>query len=342
MTKNYPIQVNPFYSLVALLFFCSFNVFFNPMLKGQDIHFTQFDFAPLLINASNTGNFNGDMRISGNFRNQQGALANPYRTALISFDRQVFLLNQKLGIGAYFVNDESGAGKLTFNKLYASLAYNTTVNNNGFGIGLQVGYVTGGYTDWGNFNRSTGNFDAPSGENMLSLKTGYADINAGIYFKRSIKKIEPELGFSLLHLNKPPKTFIDDKGTKEDMRLISYALVKTNITDKIYFTPKFFFSAKSSLNELIAGAEAGYKLIGVKSTVKKLFGGAYIRNGQSGMGSIMVQAGATVSRIDIALSYDMYMSGINDTGARNAFEISFVYKSISTLLNSYSIPCERY
>jgi len=42
------------------------------------------------------------------------------------------------------------------------------------------------------------------------------------------------------------------------------------------------------------------------------------------------------------LSYDINVSGLSQSTNVSTFEISLIYKSISTVLNSYSIPCERF
>jgi type IX secretion system PorP/SprF family membrane protein len=329
-----------FSRLALLLVLCFFTGGKYMFTCGQDIHFTQFDYAPLFLNPANTGNFNGDYRVSGNFRNQWKGSVNPFRTSLISFDKQIYVLNQKIGVGAFFVNDEAGAGKLTYNKLYGSLGYSTIINNNGIGAGLQVGYVFGKVNSWGLFDYGDGTFTAPNGEDLAN--TNYLDINFGINYKRSFKIFQPEAGLSLLHVNKPTKSFVDDKSEKESMRFMLYSTFKTNINDKIYITPKLLVSSINSNKENIIGAEAGYNIIGVKSTVKRVFCGAYIRNNITGLDALMTQVGTTIGRLDIGISYDIYLSDINKSGNMRAFEVTFIYKSISTILNSYSIPCERY
>ncbi|NJK86635.1 MAG: type IX secretion system membrane protein PorP/SprF [Bacteroidales bacterium] len=59
--------------------------------------------------------------------------------------------------------------------------------------------------------------------------------------------------------------------------------------------------------------------------------------------AISFVGGVTINRIDILLGYDFNISGLKTAlGNKGAFEISFVYRSISTVLNTYSIPCERF
>ena len=42
--------------------------------KAQDIHFTQWMFSPLNLNPAETGRFDGDYRVVGNYRSQWGAV----------------------------------------------------------------------------------------------------------------------------------------------------------------------------------------------------------------------------------------------------------------------------
>ena len=79
------------------------------------------------------------------------------------------------------------------------------------------------------------------------------------------------------------------------------------------------------------------------SNIKEVFGAVNLRNGiTSNVDALSVQIGASVGRVDIGINYDINISGLSEvTGYRGAFEIAFIYKSISTILNSYSIPCDR-
>ena len=49
-------------------------------LQAQDVHFSQFYAAPLLVNPAQTGNFSGTARVGANYRDQWGSITVPYRT----------------------------------------------------------------------------------------------------------------------------------------------------------------------------------------------------------------------------------------------------------------------
>jgi hypothetical protein len=52
--------------------------------------------------------------------------------------------------------------------------------------------------------------------------------------------------------------------------------------------------------------------------------------------------GVQVSNLDVNISYDFNISPLKTyTNNRGAFEISFIFKSLSTILKTFTIPCER-
>ncbi len=312
-------------------------------LYGQDNHFTQFDYNPIFLNPANTGNFIGDWRVAGNFRNQWLGTSDPYQTATISGDKPVYLMGQKIGVGLLFVNDASGIIGLTTNKLYVSAGYGLEYANNYFNAGLQVGMVFSSVGNgWGLWNHSEGEFNLPNNEPDEIGNSLYPDVNLGGAWKRNIHIFEPEVGFNLMHINFPKKTYTSGS-ENVPLRLGVYATAKTKLTDEIYITPKAYFTSQKTSSMTVFGAEGGYNLLGNRSSVKRVFGGVYVRNGVlESVDAFMAQLGTTVGRLDIAFSYDLGFSELSQSETMGSFEISFIYKSISTVLNSYSIPCERY
>src|ERR1700741_4799335 len=81
-------------------------------LNAQDIHFSQFNEAPLLINPANTGLFNGYSRANLNYRNQWSSAGSPFKTIAASFDAEIGLKKAKgayLGLGGFVFQDKAGA-----------------------------------------------------------------------------------------------------------------------------------------------------------------------------------------------------------------------------------------
>ena len=64
-----------------------FLIIFSNKIYSQDIHFSQFNYAPLLLNPALAGGFNGDMRADVNYKSQWQSMApTPYKTVAASVD----------------------------------------------------------------------------------------------------------------------------------------------------------------------------------------------------------------------------------------------------------------
>jgi type IX secretion system PorP/SprF family membrane protein len=347
MIRQIPENKKSFYRILRLLLIPIMCIILTSKISAQDMHFSIYNSSPLFLNPANTGNFTGDWRLAGNYRNQWMSIATPFQTGTISFDKQFYVLHQRINGGVLFIHDESGSAWLRSDKLFASLSYSKLLGTNLVSLGLQLGYVyrgiSGNQTWPSQWDPQTGRIE-PGNENdgpYAATSKSYLDINAGLLWKRSIKIFEPEAGFSFSHINSPNQSFFEGNESLP-VRYLIHAGVKTKFNDKIYVLPTFLYMRQKAATETIFGANIGYNLVGKKSTVKEIFAGVQMRSGINNSDAFAIIAGATVGRIDFAIGYDINISGLSSaTGNKGAFEISFVYKSISTVLNSYSIPCER-
>lgn len=324
--------------LFWLLFIISFKVAFT-----QDIHFSLFNAGAMFVSPANTGNFEGNWRISGNYRDQWRTLTNPFTTAYVSFDKHFILRNQNVSAGAYFLTDQSGGIGLTSNKLYISAALNKAVNKNNFIVGLQTGYV---FRSFGNDGLTLpSDYDHDQGDFLGSNngeKRSYLDINFGAIWKSSISIFEPEAGIALSHINSPNESFYNEK-EKLPIRYTFHGKVRTKLSDEFYFQPAILIMNQRQAKEMMLGTNIGLKILKRRSNVREIFTGIYLRDGYfTNSDAFTIIGGASVGRMDITLGYDFNISGLKvATSNKGAFEISFVFKSISTFLNTYSIPCER-
>lgn len=102
-------------------------------LYGQDIHWSQFEYAPLNLNAAHTGLFNGDYRLVGNYRSQWFDVPVGYRTVSLTFDAHLLpyqLENDVWGVGLTFNHDQAGDGQLSLLNIMASMAYTKRITKN--------------------------------------------------------------------------------------------------------------------------------------------------------------------------------------------------------------------
>jgi hypothetical protein len=82
---------------------CQTNIF------AQDLHFSQYFNAPLIVNPANTGFIpDGDYRVGINYRNQWANIGNPYKTFSAYGDGQLFgerFENGWIGVGGALLRD---------------------------------------------------------------------------------------------------------------------------------------------------------------------------------------------------------------------------------------------
>jgi type IX secretion system PorP/SprF family membrane protein len=321
--------------------------FFSLTVRSQDIHFSQFMNCPMNINPAFTGSFEGDWRFIGNFRDQWRSIGYPFRTISASYDRQVYIQKHHLSLGGFLVNDRSGYVGLNSNMLFASGAYHRVINNHQVSGGIQIGYVMqsigdGELTLPSGWNRPGGLDEDFSPAEGMDDKLSYLDFNIGLGWKKKIRSLEPQLGLALFHANMPKKSFLG-KDIQLGMRKVFYAGVKTKLSQSFYFKPEFTMSSLSGANNIIVGTEAGYAMSGSALSIREIRAGIYARNTfTKTVDAMVITLGAQVRKLYFQISYDYNVSSLNKiTNSRGAFELTFIYKSISTIIKTFTIPCER-
>src|ERR1041385_6201325 len=123
-------------------------VFWLQGLYAQDIHFSQYNASPLLLNPELSGLNAGDYRAYANFRTQWVTVSsgNTYRTFAGGADMSVGKItryNSFAGLGISFFSDQAGAINLNSNHLDLSLAYHFMLNHRGtmqLSAGIQGGF----------------------------------------------------------------------------------------------------------------------------------------------------------------------------------------------------------
>ena len=94
---------------------------------AQDIHFTQFDAAPLVINPAFTGMFDGQVRATAIYRNQWASVTVPYVTYGAAVDLPIYTdkNGDYLAAGLQLYKDQAGDGNLSNFTGMASIAYHS-------------------------------------------------------------------------------------------------------------------------------------------------------------------------------------------------------------------------
>lgn len=316
-------------------------------LKGQDVHFSQYFNSPLTLSPAETGNFEGDWRASLNYRNQWKAITYPFRTFSAGYDQQLYIKKHHLSLGAYVLNDQSGVN-LNCTKIYLSGAYHYKVNENVFTGGLQIGYVmkTVNYgkllfpDDWTGSEWDVNHSTSESDNGQLY----YPDLNLGLTWKRRMNSMEAEVGVAMFHLTQPKETFYGSPtDVRVPLRIAFQTGVKANLSPSLYVKPGVLVYSMRGSRNMMAGGQAGFATKGNRMNMKEIYAGLYLRNGIfDNTDAVMAMFGVQIRKFAINVSYDVNISSMRAySNYRGAFEISLIYKSITTIVKTFTIPCER-
>jgi type IX secretion system PorP/SprF family membrane protein len=248
--------------------------------KAQDVHFSQFNNAPMIMNPALTGAFNAEHRIIANYRTQWGTIAKPYTTYALSYDAGILKSSNAgfLGIGLQLFADKAGDLRMGVMQANLSVAYHLKAGANHFiTAGIQGGYSQRSINEsammWDSQYDPTAtdgyNSTLPSNETMDFNSFGLADFSAGLLwtFKNnatnmsSNDQIKGNLGFALFHVNQPKKTFYD---LMEKKMFMKYA-IHTNIHFGIPGTsmaivPSASVYVQGPAKEILAGSLFRFRL----------------------------------------------------------------------------------
>ena len=171
-------------------------------VKAQDIHFTQANQVPMLINPAATGVFNGWERIAVNQKSQWVSSGTKFYTTSIAADLNILKPKRgngaHMGLGLQFYNDSGGDSKFGTRQVLISVSGIVPLDNKQqlsgglqFGIGQKFGDFSTLYFA-NQFDGEVFNSANPSGESNNLATFMYSDISAGLFYRYGNNK----LGFS--------------------------------------------------------------------------------------------------------------------------------------------------
>lgn len=194
-------------------------------LAAQDPHFSVFYGVPIGINPAYTGNFNGNFRVSAQYRDQWNSILSTeqisaYRTAVTSLEARTnkgIDENDFVGMGVYGMYDVAGQSKLTNVKLGLSGSYRKALDQFGdhfIAIGGQAAFyqskIDVNSLTWGNQWDGT-RYDAGiQGESQnLDDNLIFYDFSTGISWGYNVYNTRKRFfaGLGLLHINQPKASF---------------------------------------------------------------------------------------------------------------------------------------
>ncbi len=313
---------------------------------GQDIHFSQYLQAPLLVNPALTGVFEGSHRIISNYKSQWSSMSSPFKTMAFSYDTHLFKSKRSkgnyLGLGLFAFQDAAGDSKLGQSQINGSLSGVIQLDNsNSLSVGLQGGYskksITTDNLRWGNQYDGVGyNSGYASNETFAKSSYGYFDRSTGIVwqyrndqstFTNGNEFSKFDFGVSYNHVNHPNQKFISLQ-EKLNSKIVVHASTEYDIKDTKYaLVGSCFYIRQGSLRELVLGGSVKYfihkkvsKYTGFGKQMSISFG-AQIRSKDALIPTMMFEK----EDFSIGLSYDFNISSLNQVSRNGGYEVVLRY-----------------
>jgi len=325
--------------------------------QAQDIHFTQFNMAPLVLNPAFTGNFSGQYRAAAIYRNQWQSVTVPFVTYAASFDAPIvhdLSVDDYLAAGIQLYNDKAGDGNLSNFSGLLSVAYHKFLGANvdkALSVGLQGGY-TQKSVDLSKLYFGdefvNGIFQPGTSQEYpyLNNHVNYFTMNAGVSWAHSVSdRFGYTLGISGMNLNQPQESFNKRRNSEVGlgMRYSAQAGAIAYLTDKFSVRPGVLYQTQATATELIAGNEF-HLMVGdaeVRSVATAVWAGGWYRSGDA----FMISGGLEWKGLRIGASYDYNTSSLkNASGGNGGFELALRYIAPSPLdfARRLVYPCSRF
>lgn len=287
---------------------------------------------PLYLNPGNAGNFDGDYRVGGMYRNQWRAVPVPYSTVSFLGDarfNRVLSQQSALGAGLIFNNDRSGDSRYTINQLYlpfSHIQYLKGDTNLSFSFGLMPGisniaFRTNKLTFDNQFDGDTYNSALPTGENFPSLSRTYFDLSGGLTAKYIFKSTGYfNIGTAYSHFNDPRISFFKNADVRLYHKSNSFISVKYPFNQKVALLGDLMYEKQGPFHETVIAARASY-LLDPKDNIV-LYGGLSSRIKDA----FIVLLGMDYKDYRFGLAYDINISKFQAaTNKRGAFEVGVLY-----------------
>ena len=315
------------------------------LIKAQDIHFSQFNETPVLLNpALSCTAF--DTRIIANYKNQWASVTTPFVTYGISIERAIKHLKLKksyMGMALAIYNDKAGDAGL--GSLMANLGVNAVVKTGkyskfsaGLGGGINYRTINPSKLQWeSQYDGSKHDPTIASGEKAPTNSFIQGDLVGGIvyHYGKSERYISAQdgtkfdIGLSASHYNNPRYSYVKS-GDKQFAKFAVHGNFDFGIKNtSIGIVPSFLYVRQGPSQETNFGCLFKYILVdqSVYTGIKKacaLSIGAFYRVGDAFIPTFLFQ----YDMYAFAVSYDLNTSQLTGVSkARGGLEFSLRFNT---------------
>ncbi len=307
--------------LICLLFF----VFTTGIVKAQDLIYSQYYNAPLLLNPAFAGNTDYPL-LNVNYRNQWPAFDKAYVSSFASYDQ--YFPNARSGFGISLFSDNQGGGIITNTSVTLTYAYKIEFGDD---WQLKLGLSSGvGQTrlDWDQliFLDQIDPINGPQpGVNSIEAppdnpNNWYLNVNTGVLLYNN----QWYAGIGFYNLNSPYQGFWDVAVPDEEGLPIRYSghagyvftfSEENNNQFGTFISPNLLVSAQGDFVQITPGVALQYE---------RLLGGLWYRNVINNSDALIFSAGFLFDIFKVTYSYDLTISSLSvNTGGSH--EVSVVF-----------------
>jgi type IX secretion system PorP/SprF family membrane protein len=323
--------------------------------NSQDIHFSQFNEAPLLRNPALAGIFTGDLRFQAVYRTQWQSVTVPYQTTSLNgeFKLPVGKGEDFLTIAAQVLNDRAGSIGMTSTHVMPAVNYHKSLSGErnmylslGFMGGLaQRRFDRSKLTTNSQFDGSNYNPGLSDGETFDKTSYSYFDGIVGMSFNAQLND-NPDnnvfAGVALHHFNKPSSiSFYGNTKLEMIPKWVYSGGVRLAATEQSYVTFHADYSKQGPYSQLIGGAIYTWKLDDEVDPKYLVHGGAFVRLKDA----IIPVAKLEMTPLAISVSYDANISKLSTTTrGRGGFELALSWQTYLDRDNSSknAVRCPRF
>jgi type IX secretion system PorP/SprF family membrane protein len=308
--------------LLAILGYASF---------AQDVHFTQWMHAPHTYSPSSVGDFNGDYRFHGNYRNQWSSVTVPFKTFAGMIEANIIdKYVRGASIAAGMTYDVTGDSKFSTTHLNVGLGYQISLPDS---IGIfRIGVIPNAtqkkidvnalkFDNQYNGYYFDGNLS--SGEFLPRLSRWYFDFGLGLEFSKYINnKFKFRSSFAVFNLLSPQQSFFNNNDIRLDRRYSFQIDGAYHIDEKFLIRPGLQFSNQGKYYSINFGGILEYDLSKTIYFKQNVFAGIYFRT---------IDSGDLIFGLDygdwrIGVCYDINYSGlVPASNYKGGVELALIY-----------------
>ncbi len=301
----------------------------SSIVSAQDVHWSQFDANPIYQNPGNTGQFNGDIRFVGNYRDQWRSVTVPFNTVNVTADGTL-PFNRNIGVGGMLFHDVVGDGQFRTVELQANASYLLKLTSDsmhtirpGINFGLNHRQLNTDQFYFDNqFDGIQYNPGLSSNEVFGTDRKSNVSFGMGaIYQYYENERVNFTGGFAVFNINRPNQGFFTTE-VKRDRRVNIFAngIYKLNYDWDVL--PSMQFSVQGVYREFMIGGRAKYTLVNRLGEYRALYGGLFYRNKDAAFLSV----GMDYQNWFVGMSYDINFSKLVPASRlRGGFELSVRY-----------------